>query len=97
MTLRLSMDELVNAVCLNMAMRRQVQPSDVEVELCWDEEYGFTAQVWIQGRQQYLVEMNLLEAIEQYAHQHYGHRVFRSDIQLNVNDEEMWADVNVSA
>ncbi|UHA73045.1 YxcD family protein [Paenibacillus sp. 481] len=90
---RLSMDEIVNAICLHMAMRRQVQPSDVEVELNWDEQYGFTAEVWISGRQQYLVEANMLEAIEQYVNREYGQRVFRHQIKLDV-DDEMWADIH---
>jgi len=94
MKLRISMDEFVNAICLHMAMRRRVQPTDVEVELNWDEEYGYTAQVWVQGRHQYIVESNMLEALEQYVYNTYGQRVFRSQIQLHV-DDEMWAEVEV--
>ncbi|MCE5169453.1 YxcD family protein [Paenibacillus profundus] len=95
MNMRISMDELINAVCLHMAMRRQVQPTDVQVELCWDEEHGFTAEVWIHGRQQYLVETNLLEAVEQYVYKEYGQRVFRHQITLDV-DDEIWADIDTS-
>lgn len=94
MSLRISMDEFVNAICLHMAMRRSVRPEEVEVELNWDEEYGYTAQVWVQGRHQYLVESNMLEALEQYVYNEYGHRVFRSQIQLHV-DDEMWAEINL--
>ncbi|WP_028546706.1 YxcD family protein [Paenibacillus taiwanensis] len=96
MNLTLTMDEIVNAICLNMAMRRQVQPSEIEVELCWDEEHGFSAQVWVQGRHQYIVESNMLEALEQYVYNNHGQRVFRSQIQLQVNDEDMWADVQLN-
>ncbi len=34
----LSMDEIVNAICLHMAERKGVQPTDVVVELSWDED-----------------------------------------------------------
>lgn len=85
--MRLSMDEIINAVCLHMAERKQVKPTDVEVELMWEEEHGYTAEVWIQGRSQYLVEANLLEAIERYMLQQYGQRVFRSQIRLDLEDE----------
>lgn len=86
------MDEVVNAVCLHMADRRQVAPTDVEVQLAWDEEYGYTAEVWVKGRSQYLVEANLLEAIEQYMLRQYNMRVFRSQIQLGL-DDQIWADI----
>lgn len=89
---RIYTDEIINAVCLHMADRRGVKPSDVEVQLSWEEQYGFTAEVWISGRSQYLIESNLLEAIEQYMFKQYNRRVFRSDIKLDA-DEEFWADI----
>ncbi|WP_314587834.1 YxcD family protein [Paenibacillus terrigena] len=91
--MRLSMDEIVNAICIHMAERKQVRPTDVLVELCWDEENGFTAEVTIQGRLQYLVEANMLEAIERYMFSEYNRRVYRDQIHLDVEDE-MWADIH---
>ncbi|UVI27717.1 YxcD family protein [Paenibacillus spongiae] len=90
--MRIHTDEIINAVCLHMAERRGVSPSDVEVQLAWEEEYGFTAEVWVQGRSQYLVESNLLEAIEQYMYKEYNRRVFRSQITIDA-DEDFWADI----
>ncbi|GGD64148.1 YxcD family protein [Paenibacillus nasutitermitis] len=90
--MRIYTDEIINAVCLNMAERRGVPPTAVEVQLSWDEQYGYTAEVWVQGRSQYLVEANLLEAIEQYMLKHYQRRVFRSQIKLDF-DEDFWADI----
>lgn len=92
MAVRIYTDEIVNAVCLNIASRKGILPTEVEVQLSWEEEYGFTAEVWTQGRSQYLVEANLLEAIEQYMFKQYNRRVFRSQITLDV-DEEFWADI----
>ena len=91
--MRLSMDEIVNAICIHMAERKQVRPTDVLVELCWDEENGFTAEVTIQGRLQYLVEANMLEAIERYMFSEYNRRVYRDQFHLDVEDE-MWADIH---
>ncbi|SEM80412.1 YxcD family protein [Paenibacillus sp. OV219] len=85
-------DEIINAVCLHMAERRGVSPTDVEVQLSWEEQYGYTAEVWIHGRNQYLIEANLLEAIEQYLWKQYQIRKFRSQITLDA-DEEFWADI----
>ncbi|SDW61692.1 YxcD family protein [Paenibacillus sp. CF384] len=90
--MRIYTDEIINAICLHMADRRGVSPTDVEAQLSWDEEYGYTAEVWVQGRSQYLVEANLLEAIEQYLLKQYQLRKFRSQITLDA-DEEFWADI----
>jgi len=92
--MRLSMDEIVNAVCLHFAERKGVKPTDVEVQLQWDEEYGYTAEVWVLGRSQYIVEANLLEAIERYMFTEYGMRVYHDQIRLGL-DDEIWADIAV--
>ena len=92
--MRIYTDEIINAVCLHMAQRKDVSPTDVEVQLSWEEENGFTAEVWIGGRSQYLVEANLYEAIERYLLQQYQIRAYRSQITLD-GDEEFWADIDV--
>lgn len=76
-----------------MSERRGVNPTDVEVQLSWEEEYGYTAEVWVKGRSQYIIEANILEAIEQYMFTQYNRRVFRSNITLDA-DEEFWADIS---
>lgn len=90
--MRIYTDEIINAICLHMADRRGVSPTDVEVQLSWEEEYGYTAEVWVNGRSQYIIEANILEAIEQYMFKQYNRRVFRSSITLDA-DEEFWADI----
>ncbi|MBD2869857.1 YxcD family protein [Paenibacillus arenilitoris] len=90
--MRIYTDEIINAICLHMAERRGVKPSDVEVQLSWEEQYGFTAEVWVSGRSQYIIESNILEAIEQYMYKEYNRRVFRSSIKLDA-DEEFWAEI----
>lgn len=90
--MRIYTDEIINAICLHMADRRGVSPTDVEVQLSWEEEYGYTAEVWVNGRSQYIIEANILEAIEQYMFKQYNRRVFRSNITLDA-DEDFWADI----
>ncbi|WP_229263699.1 DUF2653 family protein [Cohnella cholangitidis] len=86
------MDQIVNAICLHMAERHEVSVDSVEVELLYDEDQGFSAEVWIQGRGRFLIEANLKEAIMRYVLQQFGLRVYPSQIQLDVEDE-MWADI----
>ncbi|GGF80583.1 hypothetical protein GCM10010912_27150 [Paenibacillus albidus] len=89
----LSMDEIINAICLHMAERKAVRVADVQVELSWEEDTGYTAEVWIQGRSQYLVESNMIEAVLRYVHSEYGIRAYREDVRLEL-DEEITAIVN---
>ncbi|MNI46519.1 hypothetical protein D3C73_1009860 [compost metagenome] len=83
----LSMDEIINAICLHMAERKAVNVHDIQVELSWDEETGYTSEVWVQGRSQYLVESNMIEAILRYMHSEYGIRAYREDVQLDLDEE----------
>ncbi|RAR45741.1 YxcD family protein [Paenibacillus sp. MDMC362] len=83
----LSMDEIVNAVCLHQAERRGVKPTDVSLELSWDEDTGYTAEVWVGGRTQYLIEANLIEAILRYLHSEYNIRAYSEQVRLELEDE----------
>lgn len=83
----LNEQEIINAICLNMAERRQINPADVDVQLLWDETLGFSAEVTIQDRNQFLVAANMLEAIERYLLTQRNIRVYRSQIELDLEDE----------
>lgn len=92
----LSMDEIINAICIHMAERKIVRPQDVEVELSWDENTGYSAEVWVQGRSQYLVESNMMEAVLRYLDNHRQIRAYREDVRFEL-DEEITAVVNVNS
>ncbi|MNC81125.1 hypothetical protein D3C75_1341550 [compost metagenome] len=63
------------------------------MELSWEEDTGYSAEVWIQGRSQFLVESNMIEAILRYLHSEYNIRAYREDVTLDL-DEEITAIVN---
>ncbi|MEF3302942.1 DUF2653 family protein [Paenibacillus sp. GYB003] len=83
----LSQQEIINAICEHMAERKGIAPDQVTVQLEWEESLGFSAQVTIDGRSHYIVEANMLEAIERYILNQYNRRVFRSQLELDVEDE----------
>lgn len=91
--MRLNEQDIINAVCEHESSRKQIPPTQVEVQLLWDEATGFSAEVTAAGRSYYVIEATMLEALERYVLNHYGMRVFRSQIALDVEDE-MFADVN---
>ncbi|MWV42207.1 DUF2653 family protein [Paenibacillus sp. HJL G12] len=90
----LSMDEIINAICLHMAERKRIRPQDVQVELFWDEDTGYSAEVVAEGRNQYLVESNMIEAIMRYLQSEYDIRAYREQITLDL-DEEITAQIDV--
>ncbi|MBD0381437.1 DUF2653 family protein [Paenibacillus sedimenti] len=92
--MRLGEQEIVNAVCLNMAERKGLKPTDVDVELMWDEDLGFSAEIFAGGRSQILTHANLREAIVQYLFNSYQMRVFSDQIRFNL-EEEIVADIAV--
>lgn len=83
----LTMDEIINAVCLHQAERKGVKPTDVTVELSWEEDTGFTAEVWVNSRSQYLIESNLIEAILRYLYSEYDIRTYSDKVKLELEDE----------
>jgi len=83
----LSMDEIVNAVCLHTADRKGVNVRDVQVELSRHDDTGFIAEAWTQGRSQYLVVSNIVEAVLRYLHTEYNIRAYPEDVRLELEDE----------
>jgi len=94
--MRLSGDEIVNAICINIATRKMIQPGQVDVELAWDDDYGFSAEVFVGERNQILIEATIHEAIEQYVYNEYNIRIFRDQIQLVFTGEDIEAEINVN-
>lgn len=89
------MDEITNAICMNIAERQQVPVSAVRVELLYDEDTGFSAEVWVHERSRFLIEANMKEAVGRYMESEYGQRVYPSQITFDLDDEgtELWADI----
>ncbi|GAA4860838.1 YxcD family protein [Paenibacillus vulneris] len=85
--MRLSEQDIINAICVHFAERKQIQPNQVEVELMFDDDYGFSAEVFSEGRSQIIIAANILEAIERYLLTQMNIRVFRDQIQLKLEDE----------
>lgn len=84
----ISEQELINAICLHVASKKQLQPQDVSVELMWDEEYGFSAEVFASERKQVFIEINMIEAIRYYLETRLQRNPYSAGIELLLDDEE---------
>ncbi|MEH7463735.1 YxcD family protein [Bacillus thuringiensis] len=87
-TIKISEQELINALCVYIAQKRQVAPEQVSVELMYDDDYGFSAEVEVNGRQQILIQANLIEALRLWLDMEYNINPFAARLQLELHDEE---------
>ncbi len=86
--IKLTEQDIVNAICLYIADKKQINPQDVEVELMWDEDYGFSAEVEALQRKQVLIEANMIEAIRFWIHHQLQRDPFGAALELVLDDEE---------
>lgn len=80
--------ELVNAICLHVASKKQIQPNTVSVELMWDEDYGFSAEVHVLDRKQVFIEANLIEAIRFWLETQLHRNPYAAAVELVLDDNE---------
>ncbi|RFU66574.1 YxcD family protein [Peribacillus glennii] len=79
--------DIINAVCIYIADKKQLKPQEVEVELMFDDDYGFSAEVYVADRKQVLITQNLIEALRGWL-DHELHMNPYSGIELVLDDEE---------
>ncbi|PLR91130.1 YxcD family protein [Bacillus sp. T33-2] len=84
---KISEQDIVDAICLYTADKRQISPHAVEVELLYDDDYGFSAETFIEGRKQILITQNIIEAIRLWLDQVLNEDPF-SGIELLLDDSE---------
>ncbi|MFS0820615.1 DUF2653 family protein [Bacillus timonensis] len=86
-TLILSEQEIINAVCVYIGLKKQVKPEEVEVELMYDDDYGFSAEAYVNDRKQVLIMANLIEAIRLWLGEFLNRDPY-AGIKLVLDDEE---------
>jgi hypothetical protein len=85
--LRIPEQDIINAVCVYIARKKQVEPTEVEVELMYDDDYGFSAETFVDGRKQVLITINLIEALRLWLDEYLNKDPY-SGIELVLDDEE---------
>lgn len=79
--------DIINAVCVYISRKKQVSPEEVEVELMHDDDYGFSAEAFVDGRKQVLITANLIEALRLWLDEFLNEDPY-SGIKLVLDDEE---------
>lgn len=87
-SLKLSEQEIINSLCIYQAAKREVTPESVEIELMYDDDYGFSAEAHVNGRSQILITANIIEALRFYIEHQLNMDPFAAAIELELDDDE---------
>ncbi|MDD9148525.1 YxcD family protein [Sporolactobacillus sp. CQH2019] len=80
--------DVVNAICLYLADKKGMAPENIQVELMYDDDYGFSAEAYVQGRKQVLVESNMIEAVRFWLDTEMQKDPFAASLRLLLDDEQ---------
>lgn len=80
--------DVANAVCVLIAKEFRAMPDDVEVELAYDDDTGFSADAELNGRMHHLNTSRLVEALRLWIEQYLDQDPMAAGIQLKLDDEE---------
>jgi hypothetical protein len=83
----ISEQDIINALCVYIARKKQIKPEEVEVELMYDDDYGFSAEVYVDDRKQVLITANLIEALRLWLDEFLNRDPY-AGIELVLDDEE---------
>lgn len=86
--IKVSEQEIINALCLHLASKRQITPQEVEIELMYDDDYGFSAEAYVNDRKQVLITANIIEALRYWLETEMSIDPFSAAIELILDDDE---------
>ncbi|QCR32599.1 YxcD family protein [Lysinibacillus sp. SGAir0095] len=80
--------EVINALCYFHAKFKQIKPTDVEVELMYDDVAGFTAEAYVNGEMDFYNTVNFITAIRLYLDEKLNRDSISARIKLDLHDDE---------
>ena len=86
--IKISEQDIINALCSYISDKKDVSPYEVEIELMFDDEYGFSAESHVLGRKQILATVNMIEAIRFWLDTELKMDPFAAGIELVLVDNE---------
>ncbi|KMY52944.1 MULTISPECIES: YxcD family protein [Bacillaceae] len=86
--IKITEQDIINALCLYISDKKDVSPYEVEVELLFDDDYGFSAESHVLGRKQILTTVNMIEAIRFWLDTELNVDPFAAGIELVLDEDE---------
>lgn len=86
--LKISEQDIVNSVCLYMADKKTINPEEIDVELMFDDKaYGFSAEIYFNGRNQILTHKDLIESLRYWIKREMNRNPY-SGIELVLEEQD---------
>ncbi|RZI52349.1 DUF2653 family protein [Aeribacillus pallidus] len=79
--------DIINAICVYISQKKQIKPEEVVVELMYDDDYGFSAEAYVNDRKQVLITANIIEALRLWLDEFLNEDPY-AGIELVLDDEE---------
>ncbi|WP_313894842.1 DUF2653 family protein [Psychrobacillus sp.] len=79
---------IINAICVYVARSKQITPQEVEVELLYDDETGFSAEAFVNGQTEILHTPKLIEALRICLDEFLNIDPISAGIELILDDNE---------
>jgi hypothetical protein len=86
--IKIEEQEIINAICVFVANHKRISAEAVLVELVFEDETGFSAEVEVNGNQEIVTEPKLVEALRNWLDSEYRMDPFSVSIQLDLHDGE---------
>ena len=80
--------DIVNAICLEQARQHNILPEDIEVELAYNDDDGFSAEVDSRILKRVLHSFDIIKAIRFYIEEELKEDPYAAGIKLLLDREE---------
>ena len=84
----ISEQDIINAICVYHSRKKYVTHEEVEVELIYDDDDGFSAEALVNGQQQILITADIIAALRLWIDEYLNKDHFSASIKLQFNDED---------
>ncbi|WP_342512018.1 YxcD family protein [Sporosarcina sp. FSL K6-1522] len=79
--------DVINAICFYHARKKYVLPEQVEVELMYEDDRGFSAEAYVNGQQQFFDTADMIAALRLWLKEFLNEDPFAAAIKLVLDDE----------
>lgn len=84
----ISEQEIINALYLFLAYRKEAHPNGVKVELIYDDDYGFSAETYVRERKQILAEAAIIGAVRYWLETEMQADPYAASLRLELDNEQ---------
>jgi hypothetical protein len=84
----ISEQDIINAICVYHSRKKYVTPEEVQVELMYDDDNGFSAEAFVNGQQQILITFDIIAALRLWIDEFLNKDPFAARIKLLLDEEE---------